>query len=79
MTKPRKLAGGDRVEITGAWKLDTEGNSGEEYIGRFATVDRIDGSPGMSVRILIDESTGFHWYWCRENLRALPRKEPDER
>ncbi len=70
MTKLRKLVKDDRVKITGPWMIDSDGDCGENQIGNIETVARAfkPDSNGLSVRL------GSGYYWCRENLRALPRK-----
>lgn len=70
MTKPRKLAKGDRVKITGPWSGSW---CGREYIGKFATVNYDDGGSTMSININID-GLRDSFFWDRESLRALPRK-----
>jgi len=72
----RKLIKGDRVKITGPWRLNTDGNGeGRQYIGEYATVIRITNHPTMSVDIHMDsdEDPSGVYHWCRENLRALPK------
>ncbi|TET41428.1 MAG: hypothetical protein E3J60_04555 [Dehalococcoidia bacterium] len=75
MTKPRKLVKGDRVKVTGGWGIKGGGSLGEHYIGCFATVVGFT-KMSMPITIKLDEDidTSYVFNWCRENLRALPRK-----
>ncbi len=80
----RKLIKGDRVKIIGPWsnRPNVNKDEGFKHIGKNATVinpDRSSEYPEMklhmNVDILIDgHNTDCTFYWCRKNLRALPRK-----
>ncbi len=67
----RDLKPGDRVKITGPWEA-TDKKGGASLIGRFATVEGFldTGKP----KIVIDGWSDW-LSWCRENLRALPRRK----
>ena len=65
----RDLKPGDRVKITGPWSRTTHGNM---LIGKFAIVQAVVKSHILPIELLID-GWGSTLYWCRENLRALPR------
>ncbi len=69
----RELVPGDRVKIVGPW--DTHTRNGEGYIGRIATVLRNLGPKSRAPIPINIDTKSTPYYWCRENLRALPRKE----
>lgn len=70
----RKLIEGDRVKITGPWRSGS--HLGENLIGKNATVHKMKPYGAMPVKIHIDGTPDdMMYHWCRENLRALPRKK----
>ena len=71
----KKLKVGDRVEITGPWRSDSD-MGGTIFIGGRATVVKIDSafSEGPYGIHIEDRPPSGTFYWCRKNLRLLPRK-----
>ncbi len=71
----RELVIGDRVRITGPWHPTHD--EGRDHVGKHATYVRPnENNPStMPIDIHIDGTEeGIIYHWCRENLRALPRK-----
>ena len=72
----RKLVPEDRVRIIGPWLADAKGNGGQKHIGKTAVVLGVLPGSEMPIALKIPDDYGkIRLYWCRENLRALPRKE----
>ncbi len=69
----RELVVGDRVKITGPWN-NGGSTGGEDLIGSRATVVKFNDLLGVGIRLDGDPPDKSPWWWCRENLRALPRK-----
>ena len=68
----RDLVPDDRVKIIGPWSTDSV--LGHQYIGKLATVRGLWMGTGTRFKLEIDGVVEFLW-WCRENLRALPRRK----
>ena len=76
MTPPRALISGDRVKITGPHHLVWTSSS-PEFTGLYATVYKVLGKYSLDdqpIQIEVDGQEGLYW-WCRDNLRALPRRK----
>ena len=67
----RDLKPGDRVKITGPWGVGNATSLGE--VGRIAVVISIgEGTTPIELKIYSHFGTST---WCRENLRAMPRRK----